>query len=189
MSDLPVLPKAAPAHFPRAAIATVATLHSRLGIAVFYVALALLMCVISSIGLNPVATLRAAAAEAGSDQIISAKTSHERAKRGELILVDIRHPDEWRETGVPASGHAITMHQSKASLLEKMVAIVGSDKNKPVALICAAGSRSAYLQDWLRGHGFTNVMNVAEGMVGGEFGAGWVKSGLPTKAWSGPAAK
>jgi rhodanese-related sulfurtransferase len=40
---------------------------------------------------------------------MSAREAHAKALAGELVLVDIRTTDEWRKTGVPASGYAITM--------------------------------------------------------------------------------
>ncbi len=107
---------------------------------------------------------------------------------GALVLLDIRSPDEWRETGVPASGHAITMHQPQARFLAELAAATGNSKTTPIALICAVGGRSATLQRWLTQAGYTAVSDVSEGMIGSTKGPGWIKSGLPTRTWTGRVA-
>ena len=76
--------------------------------------------------------------------------AHARAKAGEIVLVDVRRPSEWRASGVPASGHAITMHQNGVLFLAKLLAATGGDKTRPLALICATGGRTTWLQPRLR---------------------------------------
>lgn len=120
-------------------------------------------------------------------EVITARDAHERALKGEVVIVDIRSSEEWKETGVPASGFAITMHQNADVFLNALDAATGGDRTKPLALICATGSRTTYLQKPLRQMGFTQVMNVAEGMQGGRFGDGWAKGGLPVRKWAGAA--
>lgn len=43
---------------------------------------------------------------------------------------------------------------------------------------------SAFLQGRLKQAGFENVVNVAEGMIGGRRGIGWINSGLPLRRWT-----
>lgn len=114
---------------------------------------------------------------------LAAGEAHALAVKGELVLVDIRHPEEWKETGVPESGHAITMHQKGPEFLRQLEAATGGDKSKPVALICATGSRTTYLQKPLQQQGYSNVLNVTEGMMGSRSGKGWIKAGLPVRKW------
>ena len=45
------------------------------------------------------------------------------------------------------------------------------------------------LQAELKKAGFTNVINVAEGMVGGPHGQGWIKTGLPIRPGTGPRVR
>jgi rhodanese-related sulfurtransferase len=116
--------------------------------------------------------------------IMSARAAHVKALAGELVLVDIRTPDEWRKTGVPASGYAITMDQDQARFIRKLAVATGGSRQKPVALICARGNRSALLQGRLKQDGFKNVIDVAEGVIGGERGVGWINSGLPIRPWT-----
>jgi rhodanese-related sulfurtransferase len=120
--------------------------------------------------------------------VLAAAEAHAKASKGELVLVDIRHPEEWKETGVPESGHAITMHQKGPEFLKQLEAATGGDKSKPVALICATGSRTTYLQAPLQQQGYKTVLNVTEGMMGNRIGKGWIKSGLPVRKWHPGAA-
>lgn len=114
---------------------------------------------------------------------LSAREADDAAVSGRLVLIDIRSPDEWRETGIPASAHAITMHQDQQSFLSELAAATGGSKSAPIALICAVGNRSANLQAWMRQAGYTNVSDVSEGMIGGRRGPGWLRTGLPTRPW------
>jgi rhodanese-related sulfurtransferase len=113
---------------------------------------------------------------------LSAKVASEKASKGDILLVDIRTPKEWRETKIGASAVPISMHE--AGFLEKLLAATRSDKSKPVALICATGGRSSWLQGELTRRGYTKVYDVAEGMLGSRAGQGWLKVGLPTKLYS-----
>ena len=94
-----------------------------------------------------------------------------------MKLIDIRRPSEWKQTGVGKGAHKISMHQS--GFLERLEALVEGDRNQPIALICARGHRSSYLKAQLNKLGFTNVTNVAEGMLGSKAGPGWLRRKLP----------
>jgi rhodanese-related sulfurtransferase len=126
------------------------------------------------------------AAEASPETIVDAAMAHERARAGEIVLVDVRRPSEWKSSGVPASGHAITMHQDGAQFLAKLRQAAAGNLARPIALICATGGRTTWLLPHLQKAGFTNVLNVAEGMFGSTHGKGWLKHGLPVRRWLGP---
>ncbi len=119
-------------------------------------------------------------------QVIKADQAHSSATSKRLVLIDIRSPQEWKETGIPASAKAITVHQAGNIFERKVLMALGFDRSKPVALICATGPRSTFLQRRMKQMGFTSVMNVAEGFHGGRFGPGWTKRGLPVKRWAAP---
>ena len=108
--------------------------------------------------------------------------AHRQAQAGDVVLIDIRTPDEWRETGVPISATAITMHQDAAKFVAALDAAAKGDRTRPIALICRTGNRSSHMQAELRKLGYTNIIDVAEGVVGGSKGSGWLKAGLPVKA-------
>ncbi|MEM8877051.1 MAG: rhodanese-like domain-containing protein [Pseudomonadota bacterium] len=135
----------------------------------------------AAIGMSPALAdlLPASSAIASDVTILSAEAAHQAALAGDLILIDIRSPDEWRQTGVPSSSHPISMHVP--GFLDKLGRLNEGDLSKPVALICARGNRSAFLKKELEKRGFSRVIDVSEGMVGGANGAGWIASGLPTR--------
>jgi len=114
---------------------------------------------------------------------ISVKAAHARALAGEIVLIDIRHRSEWRSTGVGSSAVAISMHEP--GFLERVKAAVKGDKSRPVALICAAGVRSKRMSEVLIREGYKTVIDVSEGMLGGFFGGGWLRAGLPVRPFSG----
>ena len=125
--------------------------------------------------------LAAATGVQDEPSVMDAVTAHRKAGTGEITLVDIRTPAEWRETGVPASAHTVTLDQQPKALLGKLDALLGGDKSRPLALICRTGNRSSMLASELRKVGYTNVIDVAEGIAGGRNGQGWSKAGLPLR--------
>lgn len=107
--------------------------------------------------------------------------AHRRAQAGEITLIDVRAPREWRETGTPEHALLITMHGENGvdGFVSAVKAAVDGDRSKPVALICAAGGRSSRLQSQLKKQGFSNVIDVSEGVVGGLLSKGWRGRSLP----------
>ncbi len=112
-----------------------------------------------------------------TEGIIDAQAAFKKAEAGELLLLDIRSPQEWKETGTGTGAKKVSMHQP--GFLAKLDALTGNDKSKPVALICATGGRSNWLQGELVKRGYTNIIDVSEGMLGSSTGPGWLKRGLP----------
>ena len=108
---------------------------------------------------------------------MDAPTAFEKAKNGELVLLDIRSPQEWKETGTGTYAERVSMHQK--GFLQKLNALINDDKSRQIALICAVGGRSDFIQAELIKRGYTNVIDVAEGMLGSRYGPGWLKRGLP----------
>jgi len=119
---------------------------------------------------------------------ISAKEAYKRAANGRITLVDIRLPSEWQRTGVGSHATAITMHQSIHGFVDQLKKLTAGE-NRPIALICAEGVRSATMQQSLMQFGFRGVIDVHEGMVGGANGPGWIKSGLPVTPYNPEQAK
>lgn len=105
------------------------------------------------------------------------------AVKGEIILIDIRRPEEWKSSGVATPALTITMHQNPRAFFNRVHRALGYDMNKPVAIICAVGVRTRYMQAQMKRVGFLNVVDVSEGMIGGKHGTGWIKSGLPIRRW------
>ena len=111
---------------------------------------------------------------------ISAPDAHTAAKAGKLVLVDIRTPGEWRETGVPQGAKRIDMLDPQFE--SKLRAALSGKKDAQVAIICRTGNRSTHVQRWLRSQGYSSVLNVKEGMAGSGAGPGWIRRGLPVEA-------
>jgi rhodanese-related sulfurtransferase len=110
---------------------------------------------------------------------LSAPDAFEKARAGEITLIDIRTPREWRETGV-AEG-ALTIDMTTKTFVEEILGAVDGDKDAPIALICRTGNRTTYTQKALQQMGFSRVYNVKEGMSGSGAGPGWVRRGLPVE--------
>ena len=119
-----------------------------------------------------------------SPRVIGVNDAFRLAANGNIVLVDIRHESEWRKTGVGVNAIPITMHQNISTFVEQLNEATGPNNQKPIALICAGGVRSSYLQRALERYEFSRVIDVHEGMLGGAHGPGWIKSGLPTKPYN-----
>ena len=107
---------------------------------------------------------------------VSALRAYEQAKSGDWYLVDIRTRSEWAQ-GVAEGASLISMHEP--GFLQKLMTLTGGDKQAKIALICATGGRTNFLQPELRKRGWTQVYDVSEGMFGSSAGPGWIKRDLP----------
>ncbi len=122
----------------------------------------------------------AAVAVAGGG-LLSADDAARRVKNGEITMIDVRSPGEWRQTGIAPGAKRVTIHDPNGAegFLRHMVAAVDGDRGRPIALICARGNRSTRAHDFLTRNGFTNVHNIVEGMLGNRTDPGWIGRGLP----------
>lgn len=120
-------------------------------------------------------------ASAAGEGMISVARAHQGATAGDFFLIDIRRPDEWGRTGVGEGAHPIDMRRK--DFTDELLALTGGDQAAPVALICARGVRSRRLTARLTEAGFTNIIDVPEGMLGSGAGPGWLKSNLPIVAY------
>ncbi|EXJ15901.1 rhodanese-like domain-containing protein [Imhoffiella purpurea] len=132
-----------------------------------------------------VALLFIGCAQAAGPQI-SPTEALDMANRGELTLIDVRTPIEWRQTGVAPMAHRIDMQDPKGpdGFARHVLDEVGGDKSAPIGLICRTGNRSRYMQQELLSRGFTHVYDVEEGMAGNPNGPGWIRRGLPVQSCS-----
>lgn len=115
---------------------------------------------------------------------ITPQEARTRAAAGKLRLIDIRTPEEWRETGVAPGAARINLYHPDGAegFTRELLKLVDGDRNAPIALICRSGNRSTQAQRYLAEQGFTRVYNVREGMLGGSAGPGWVSRGLPVES-------
>lgn len=121
------------------------------------------------------------ASAAARKGVLSAPEARSRMENDGLLMLDIRRPSEWRDTGIAQGAQALTMHDpgGPPGFLQAVLEAVGNDRNRPVALICASGVRSTWAQRFLQANGFTRVDNVIEGMLGRGPAPGWIGRGLP----------
>ena len=126
----------------------------------------------------------ATATAAGEDGVIAADAAARRAAAGEILVIDVRSPQEWRQTGVAKGARQVTIHDPGGlpGFVEAVKVALGGDLKRPIAVICASGNRSTLAQRVLARAGFTRVLNIKEGMLGGPNGPGWLRRGLPVES-------
>ena len=83
------------------------------------------------------------------------------------LLLDVREPNEFTEV------HAKDAVLIPLGQLQSRLGEIAQYKDKPVAVICRSGRRSAHGAEILRSAGFTQVANVEGGTNA------WVSAGLP----------
>ena len=108
---------------------------------------------------------------------LTPQQAYEAASQGALVLVDVRRPDEWARTGIGAG--AVPIDMRRGDFENALLQAVDGDRSYPVAVICARGVRSRRMTARLTEAGFTQIIDVPEGMLGSGAGPGWLKSGLP----------
>jgi rhodanese-related sulfurtransferase len=118
------------------------------------------------------------------EKVISAPAANFEAQGGLRTLIDVRFPMEWKKTGVPVGAKQISIEGfgGTTTFVSKVTKIVGGNKNIPISLICARGTRSSAAALVLSEAGFTDVKNVREGFLGNQKdGPGWLKHKLPIR--------
>jgi rhodanese-related sulfurtransferase len=117
------------------------------------------------------------AVRAQIEEDMSPPEAHRLAAAGRIILIDVRRPDEWLETGVPEHAHPIQMEHPL--FMTKLEALAGAGRTKPVVLICQAGVRTKAFRQKLVESGYPAVSQVRGGVAGFGGEKGWVGYGLP----------
>jgi rhodanese-related sulfurtransferase len=79
------------------------------------------------------------------------------AKDQNVLLVDVREDDEWRD------GHATGAKHLGKGIIERDIEQQVPDKNTEVILYCGGGYRSALVADVLQRMGYTNAWSMAGG--------------------------
>ncbi|MBC2860987.1 FKBP-type peptidyl-prolyl cis-trans isomerase [Stappia sp. 28M-7] len=92
------------------------------------------------------------------------------------VLVDIRRPDEWKETGVIDGARLITFFDREGKVnpgfMDELAAVAG--KEDRIVFVCRSGNRSEVLARFLSERaGYTAIDSVGQGMVG------WITAGNP----------
>ena len=109
-------------------------------------------------------------------QAISVAETHTLVSSDQATLIDVRRSREWSSTGMAEGAIGITLQDD--DFLDQILASVGNDKSRPVALICQTGGRSWFAQKRLQAEGFTTVVNVTGGT------RDWIDQDLPMQNYS-----
>ena len=114
---------------------------------------------------------------------LSAPDALAQSDAGQLTIIDVRTPQEWRQTGVGKGVQRLDMRHpgGPKGFIADVLANVGGDRTVPIGLLCRTGNRSGRMQRLLVDNGFTLVFNVREGMAGSSAGPGWLRRGLPVE--------
>jgi rhodanese-related sulfurtransferase len=123
-----------------------------------------------------------ASASASAASLIDSAQALAGVRAGEMTLIDVRSPGEWRGTGVARGARTVTIHDPEglAGFVAAVTRAVDGRKDQPIAVICARGGRSSRAMRALRAAGFSKLSNVREGMLGNKIdGPGWLGRKLP----------
>ena len=105
-------------------------------------------------------------------QEIDTQTAASKIESSQVVVLDVREPDEYEQGSLPKVVHIARGH------LEAQVETKIVDKSVPVIVYCAGGVRSAFAAKTLQELGYTNVVSMAGG-----YGK-WKDEG---RAWTTPA--
>lgn len=118
--------------------------------------------------------------------ILSAPDAYRQLQTGDLVVLDIRTPQEWSDTGIADGAWPVSMHSPEFP--KQLQAIFSQYSPSEVALICATGGRSAYVADILVQNGIVGVIDISEGMMGNGSAPGWIARDLPVVSATDAAA-
>ena len=93
-------------------------------------------------------------------------------------IIDVRRPEEWKQTGVVAGSHLLTAFDGRGRLVESFSGELEKrvGKDEPFILICRTGNRTAALAEGLSERaGYSGVINVTDGITR------WIKEGKPVE--------
>ena len=106
-------------------------------------------------------------------------------KNPESVLLDVRTQEEWDNDGKP-DGDKIGL---KTYFLEirrdaffdfvQEFNNLNINKDKEILVICKSGERSQISAELLSRENYKSI-NISDGFMGSQEGAGWKKSGLPS---------
>jgi rhodanese-related sulfurtransferase len=93
------------------------------------------------------------------------------------VLIDIRRPEEWQETGIIGGAELVTAFTKSGKLhpefQQKFMSLI-TDRDAPIMLYCRTGNRTTNLGNALvQQLGFSNVSHLSAGITG------WQKDNLP----------
>jgi rhodanese-related sulfurtransferase len=112
---------------------------------------------------------------------MDAETAYSEIGAGKMVLVDVRTPAEWKETGVVPG--AVMLSMGSKDFAKKLKEVVEANPGKKIGLICASGGRSTAVQQQMEKLGIGDAVDITEGMKGSGSAPGWIARGLPVKPY------
>jgi rhodanese-related sulfurtransferase len=100
----------------------------------------------------------------------------ERLLQQSVTVIDIRRPEEWRETGVVEGSRGMTFVDANGRVMPNFLETFSAtvSKDQPIVLICRTGNRTDVLARHLMERmGYSQVYNVRDGIMG------WLSEGRP----------
>ena len=93
---------------------------------------------------------------------------------GKAVLVDVREPTEWAETGVAAPAVLLPKSEFDAGLIGAWKDFLAKTGNKQIILYCRSGKRAGVVDDALaqQGHPVANAGGFKD----------WQAAGLPVRS-------
>ena len=113
---------------------------------------------------------------------LGARDAFELQKQGLLTIIDVRTPNEWSKTGLGEG--VLPISTQNPNFMNELSDAVNGDKTAPIGVICASGQRAAMVQRFLLEQGYSDIANIAEGMLGNSTAPGWLRTGLPVTPFS-----
>ncbi len=112
---------------------------------------------------------------------VSVSDARDQTLAGEMILVDIRTPGEWVDSGV--GDVAVEIDMRSPDFITRVRELSDAYPDRQLAFICATGGRSSRLARGVEAKGLKSVVDVSAGMHGAE---GWLARGLPVRKPAAP---
>ena len=109
---------------------------------------------------------------------MSVTEARDAVAREEMVLVDIRTPEEWRETGIPDVAEAMDMRER--SFVSSLLELRRQYPERKLGIICAYGVRSRVVANFLVKNGVRGIVDVPAGLMKPR--RGWLAKKLPLRA-------
>ncbi len=104
-------------------------------------------------------------------QALSPKQAHQMQQNGEIVIIDVRQPDEWQQTGLPAGAQGVAL--SGPNFIEQIEEIAAQNKGCKLAISCQSGMRTKAAVKSLDAHGMKNLHQIKGGLMA------WNRENLP----------
>ncbi len=109
---------------------------------------------------------------------LSAREAHDAAKAGGIVLIDIRTPAEWADTGLAAG--ATRLDAESAGFEVRLAGLRLDNPGKRIVLIDRTGGLATSVQLKLAARGWRDLAVVRGGMLGQ---GGWLAERLPVSGY------